>query len=425
MSPPNLFESYFDLVRETEPPLIYHRWCLITGLGAYLGRRIHVDVGHFRVFPNHYTMLIGNPGTRKNTACNLVRRLFFDAGFTAFSASKTTKSKFLLDLEGETGEDGKPIKKNQEQATYMKNLFGDSTFVPEEQEPHEVLIFAPEFNNFLPSGDLEFLSDLGDLWDWDDEKAPYKYRLKNSKSVHIYQPTISLLAGNTHDGFQQMFPPAALGQGSLSRIILVHSDPSGKKYTFGAKLQESQRAEILKLLEKIKSTANGCAAIDKAASHALDMIYRSWRELDDQRFKHYSTRRFTHLLKLTLVCAAARVSRNIGISDVVLANTILSFTEARMPKALGEFGKSRNADAANKVMAFLYEARKPMKVSDIWKTVSSDFEKIQQLSDLLINLQNAEKIQVVKGEGFLPKQKVLNRSMLYVDYNLLRENKET
>ncbi len=189
---------------------------------------------------------------------------------------------------------------------------------------------------------------------------------------------------------------------------------------------EKLHQALLTTLTKIRQTVTGPAEITSSAKHAMDMIYRSWLELEDQRFKHYSTRRFTHLLKLSLICSASRVSRVVDTQDVLLASTILSYTESFMPKALGEFGKSRNSEAANKVMGALYDAKKPLKINDLWKVVSSDLDKIQDLGALLSNLQQADKIQTVKGAdgGFLPKQKPLDRKMLYVDYNLLKEYKE-
>jgi hypothetical protein len=364
---------------------------------------------------------MGNPGTRKSTAALLVKKLLTSLGFVSFSASKTRKEKFLLDLEGIPEES----KDRRDHNIVFENLFGTETENDTiGQEPKEVFIIAPEFNNFLPAGDLEFLSDLGDLWDWDDENHFYRYRLKNSKSVHIFQPTISILAGNTHEGFQFMFPPQALGQGILSRIILVYAEPTGKKITFPPPPDQKIHEEILRTFRRIKEEVKGTVVIKNDARHALDMIYRSWKELDDQRFKHYSTRRFTHLLKLVIICAAARISRVVELTDVLLANTLLSFTENQMPKALGEFGKSRNAEAANKLMAALYETKKPMTLNDLWKVVSNDLDKLGDLSILLQNLQNADKIQIVRNEGFLPKQKPLDRKLLYLDFNLLEEYKQ-
>ena len=415
----NLFELFFKYVQNTEPPLTYFRWSFVAAIGALIGRRAWIDMGRFRVFPNHYVMMIGNPGTRKNTATNIVLKLLYDAGFTAFSATKTRKEKFLLDLEGTT-------ETNKDSNTVFKNLFGETdTSEIVGHEPAEVFIIAPEFNNFLPKGDLEFLSDLGDLWDWDDERRFYEYRLKNSKSVRIFQPTISGLFGNTHAGFQEMFPPQALGQGIISRIILVYSEPSGKKFTFLDSGDPKIRAEIISMLKQIREKVTGTIVIKEEARHALDIIYRSWHDLEDQRFKHYSTRRFTHLLKLCIVCGAARLVRVLETQDILLANSLLTYTESAMPKALGEFGKSKHADAANKIMSVLYDTKKPLKLPDLWKVVANDLEKVSDLSNLLVNLQNADKIQIVRGEGFLPKQRPLDRKLLYVDYNLLEEFRQS
>ena len=96
----DLFELYFEYVRDTEPPLIYHRWSLIAAVGAFLGRRYYMPFGDGRIFPNQYVMLIGNPGTRKSTAIKTSKKLLSSAGYDMFAAEKTTKEKFLQDLAG-------------------------------------------------------------------------------------------------------------------------------------------------------------------------------------------------------------------------------------------------------------------------------------------------------------------------------------
>lgn len=426
-----LFDQYFDYVVDTEPPLIYHRWALTTSIGAFLGRRFFLPFGINRIFPNVYCMLMGNPGTRKNTAINLAKHVLAEARYSNFSANKTRLEKFLLDLEGEIL-DGNPVNSTARGPGRTGNLVLHNLNLGsiEEQDdvsgkdPREVFIVAPEFNTFMPRGDLDFLGDLGELWDWDDPKTYWKFRLKNSKQVHIFQPTISILGGNTHAGFQEMFPPQSLGQGFLSRLILVYSEPSGKKITFPKEPPPSLRAQLVETFGKIKEKVTGPATIETQASRSLDLIYRNWHELEDARFKHYSTRRFTHLLKLCLICAASRVSTRIDMQDVLLANSLLTYTERDMPKALGEFGKSRNSEAANKLMQALYETTKPLKINQLWKVVSNDLQQMKELADLLNNLLQADKIQNVKGEGFLPKMKPLDRKALYVDYNLLKEAKQ-
>jgi hypothetical protein len=426
----DLFSLYFKYYEDTEPPVIFHRWSLITCLSAYLGRQYWLPFGSQRIFPNFYTMLIGHPGARKSTAIKLGKKLFSTAGYATFAAEKTSKEKFLLDLEGLTDEElsstlgrrnsGRRSMKGLTHDELTDMLFGKEKS-DEPKEPKEVFIVADEFNEFVGSGNLEFLSLLGMLWDWDDEQADYQFRLKNSKSVSIYQPTITILSGNTHAGFVEAFPPQAIGQGFLSRLILVYGEPSGKKISFPRPPSEELRAGIIDLLHKIKGNVVGPATITEDAERALDMIYRSWRDLEDGRFKHYSTRRFSHLLKLCLVVSAAHGAPVIGIEEVVLANTIMVFTENDMPKALGEFGKSKDADVSGKIMTALYEANKPLTTSELLRIVKNDLDKVSQLGEIMMKLQNSGQVQNVPGVGFLPKTKILDTKQLYVKFELLKE----
>ena len=92
-----------------------------------------------------------------------------------------------------------------------------------------------------------------------------------------------------------------------------------------------------------------------------------------------------------------------------------------MPKALGEFGKSKDAEVSGKIMQALYEAKEPMTTSMILKIVKNDLDKMQQLGEIMMKLCNADQAQLVPGKGYLPKQRILNARQLYVDFTLLKE----
>lgn len=416
----SLFDLYFDYTKDTEPPLIFHRWSMLTCIGALLGRQYRLPFGDFNIYPNMYVMLIGDPGSRKSTAIKLAKKTLASAGYEKFSAERTSKEKFLLDLEGIVGDEGEILNQSQ----VMANLFGESNL----SEVREVFITADEFNEFVGSSNLEFLSLLGSLWDWDDEQSPFKQRLKTSKSVSIYQPTISILSGNTHAGFSEAFPPQALGQGFMSRLLLVYGEASGKKITFPTKPSDEQRKMLLGMLRDIKLKVHGEATLTDKAKEMLEVIYRSFDALEDIRFKHYSTRRFTHLLKLCLVTSACNLRTEITASDVLIANTLLTFTEHSMPRAMGEFGKAKNADVSAKVLSMLTTAKTPMDTPAIWKQVQSDLERIEDLQKMLAGLIQANKIQYVHkratstAQGYLIVRQSLSNKTIYVDYSLLKES---
>lgn len=421
----DFFEQYFKYTEETEPPRNYHRWCAITAIGAVLGRNYFIQHGHFRKFPNLYTLLIGESGSRKSTAIKIIKKIAARSGYETFAADKTSKEKFLMDLEGtefteiEEGLNGKSAKKVLDSIT-AQNLWGDEG----SREIKEVFIVAGEFNEFVKAGDIDFCSQLGDLWDWDDDTRPFTSRLKNSRSVAIWQPTISLLGGNTPERFAQAFPTAILGQGFFSRLLLIHgerkrnNDGSVYKLTFPPEPLESDTVSLANTLREIRTRYRGAATLEHGAMQILDTIYHSWEEIADVRFQSYSTRRFDQLLKLCIIQSAAQLADAIDERAVIVANTILHFAEYLMPKALGEFGKSKNSDVANKIIDVLATATKPMTATDIWKYVHKDLEKISMLAELLHGLAVADRIQNIRSKGWLAKKAAIKRPQ-FIDFELL------
>lgn len=401
--------SYLQYRANTEPPVFFHRWCILSALGAYLARDVVFELGDFKIYPNMYSMLIGVPGTRKSTAIKLAKKLLQKAGFDSFSADKSSKEKFLIDLadDGNIAEEALDL--------ISENLWGEES----DSRISEMFIACDEFNNFIGNGNLEFISLLGELWDYE---GIYSNRIKNGKSVVVPNPTINILGGNTPTGFSLAFPSQAIGQGFFSRLILVYSDPSPRRITFPEKSNDDDTKYMVDQLLAIKSCAtSGRLNITDSAKSLLDKIYQSDNRMDDIRFEHYYNRRFTHLVKLALICCLSRVSLELNEEDVVVANTILTHTEKFMPKALGEFGEAKHAKVVHKIISALEASYKVMDMSDIWKAVAQDLDKPGELSSIMGGLLMANKVLKAEG-GFLPKRQLLEAQYDdMVDYSFLSD----
>lgn len=408
MGDSNFIEDYLAYIGLSESPTTYHRWCALSSLGAYLGRSFSLQFGHDTLHTNMYTMLIGVAGARKSTAIKISKKIITLAGYDKISADKSSKEKFMLDLAGddEMGVDD----------ILDRNLFGGA----DSSECKEMFIACDEFNDFIGNGNIEFISLLGTLWDYD---GLFKNRIKTGKSVEIMNPTVSILGGNTQVNFAQAFPPSTLGQGFFSRLLLIYGEPTGRKITKPIPPSHESTAQIVKHLQAVKLNAVGEASCTPMADKLLDKIYTSGKfEVSDGRFDSYNNRRFTHLLKLCLICAAARHTRVIDESVVVYANTILAHTEYLMPKALGEFGKSRNSDVAHKLMIALEKTNKPLTLKELWGLVSTDLDKINDLTEMLRSMITADKI-FNAGGGFLAKRKARDEDVSgTVDYSLLTKD---
>jgi len=390
----DFFTHYLEYTANGEVPVFFHRWSAIVGLAAYLGRDFYFTHGHFNIHTNMYAMLIGVPGTRKSTAIKLMKKVLKLAGYDTIAANKTSKEKFMVDLSEGMQHDGSA----SANSILDSNLWGDASA---DQRPAECFIMADEFNNFIGTGNLEFISLLTELWDYE---GTFDNKIKSGKSVRIHNPTISILGGNTPTGFSAAFPTDILGQGFFSRLLLIYGEPTGKRITFPTPPDPLYTGEIVERLQRIKGHCIGAVQLTVGAKQLIDKIYVASVNMHDVRFESYVSRRLNHLMKLVLVMAAARSSTTITEHDVRAANTILTHTEYMMPRALGEFGKARHSDVSHKIMGMIDSAHAVVTFKELWIHVRNDLERQSDLADLLHNLLAADKIQSVKNAGFLPKK---------------------
>lgn len=398
-------DMYLAYTKDTEASTLIHRWTAISVVATALNRQFWLRHGHFFVYPNLYVMLIGESGSRKTTAIKMSRPILTAAGLGGIiAATKTSKEKYLLDLAGEA-DDG---------------TVEDWVLSEDSVELRESYIMADEFVDFTGAQNLEFYSMLGVLWDFN---GVYEHRLKNSRCISIPNPTINILSGNNLVGLQMGFPVEAIGQGFLSRTIFVYAETTGRKITWPEEPEPAMKMSLIKKLTDIRLSIRGQVELEPSARELLHKIYQGWEPLNDLRFASYSNRRLTQLLKLCLIVAASRESCTISHSDVIYANTILTFTELQMPRALGEFGKSKLSDCGSKIMEILYNATKPITVTELWKKgLSRDLDSIQDLTKVLEGLKQGDKIQIIPNKGILAKKEIIGDGRIrYVDWSLLQE----
>jgi hypothetical protein len=384
----DLYFRYSGRPNNTEVPTIYDRWCGIGLVAALLSRQCWLEHGHWIVYPNMYIMLIGEPAARKTTAITIAEKILRKVGFKRFSADKTSKERFLMDLRAG----------NEDDTTEIDDDILDLKI----DEPSERFVVADEFTDFTGKQNQEFLTMLSRLWDCKDS---YEHPKITGKSIVVDKPTVNILSGSQPDMLYAAFPPEAIGQGIMSRFIMVFSQPTGVKVTFPKPPKQEYINAMLNRLHEIKRTVTGQVTLTNAASLLLEEMYHNAVGVDDFRFKHYNNRRFTHLIKLSMIMAAMDCRNVIEVDDALRANTLLHVTETRMPRALGEFGKSRNAEVSNKILGILQHHGQPCSVNLLLKELANDVESKSHLTDVLHHMSQAEKIKSIhigNKQGWVP-----------------------
>lgn len=378
----DFLDMYLEYTKDTEATATFHRWSAIVGIGAFLERNIWIQHGASQHFPNHYVMLLGESGSRKSAAIKGFVRIMKEAGYKTLAAEKTSKEKFSADLAA------------MHHATEDDELFGDV----DDNAITPILIANDEANDFFGLNNIEFLSLLGSWWDW---RGSYEIKYKTSKSDTIPNPTPSILVGNTPTNFSLAFPPTIIGQGFFSRILLIHGERTRPKITWPTPPDPAATAELVATLGQMKSVMMGQIDPTPGARNLVDKIYHQPDFIQDERFASYFNRRLTHLLKLSLVIAAAKFEKEINEDTIIQANTYLTYIQNLMPKALGEYGRAADSAITQKVMNFIQRSDTPVNMKQIAKQISNDIQDMSMQRKIIEKLIAAEKIQWAGG-GLIP-----------------------
>lgn len=417
----NLFARYLD---NTEGSALLGRWAAISAASTALGRNCWINQGHTRVYPNFYILFVGSAGSRKSTAMKIARELLRNSGYAQnqFAATHTSRQSFYDDLAALTPATVRDELQNEELG------LSDFTAADWAKITTQTYIFADELVQFLGRNNGDFCSSLCDMWDYE---GIYKYKARHSKSVAIINPHISLFGGLTHDHFQDCFPERVWQQGFGSRTILVHAGERRQRL-FNPPLPNAELGKsISELLTALRTKVYGEVTYSTAALKVAKEIYMSEDEYlpKDIRLQGYNSRRNSQLVKLMMLNSALDGRLVIERDDVILANTILSFTESKMTNALGQYGFAKNAEAAHQVCEAINHSDKPLDMGAIFKATSSYFSKFEDLQDVLKKLVAASKITAQQtvinhqtNHVYVPNK--LDHKLLsspYVNLNLLEE----
>lgn len=338
---------YMKMVEDTESPRLFHLWSAISGGAAALGRRCYLPFGPMKIFPNHYVALVGTPASRKSTAITLMRKQLAKATRVKFGPSDTggqrqgiveamkpssNESEYLGNVELAYGEHSLMNLSVAEMAQ-VTNEPDMEIGIVQAKDKHTVFFAMSELSKLIGQNNLSMIDFLTTMYDGDD----YEYQIKAGK-VSLTDPLINFIAGTTPTSLALSMPPAAGGQGFLSRIILVYG---ARKYKLVPRPEEPDPdlvRDVRNGFNRAYLEVSGEFTETRDARAYSESLYDIPLGIDDPRFGYYHERRYTHLIKLAMVLAGLRGSSEIVKDDYLEAHRILKATERGMPDALGQFG---------------------------------------------------------------------------------------
>lgn len=402
-------KSYLAYTENTESPKIFHLWAAISGVAACLGRRVFYPFAVGDIFPNMYVLLVGPPATRKSTAINIMKDLVKKNTGVRFAPKDTAGQRqgLITAIHSDTEQDELVLQSLGMNDSISLNAFemngSRQSFIETEidlRDRHTLYVTAGEFASFIGNNNSDMLTFLIEMFDGTD----YDYQLKTSKLV-IEKPLLNLIGGTTPTSLSDCLPEVAIGQGFMSRIILVFAAKKWKSVEEPT-LRDDLGTTIGEVFKLLHENWDGPIGITASARNAISSFYDKELEISDPRFVHYIERRSTHLKKLATILACARLSKDMEAEDIIQADEILKYTEVTMPDALGEYGMSPLAGAKQRLLEFITHTNAAVPISVIYSVMYRDMKKNDIIS-CLNDLHNAGKIVRVdtnSGPAYVRKE---------------------
>jgi len=397
------------MVEDTESPRLFHLWSALSGVSACLGRRCWFPFGPLTVYPNQYVALVGTPGTRKSTAMNIMKRQLRKStgvrfapvdtagqrqGLVEAMSGKQESEEYLDNVELAAAEDSLAgltldevarISNVRDTDVESGDQFSEGRGFVSGADKHHIMVTATELSQFIGQNNFQMLDFLGTMWDGED----YDYRTKTGVTV-LRDPLVNLLTCTTPSSLNVAMPPAAGGQGFLSRFILVYGT---RKYKLVPTPEEPDSELVLKIKGQFNRTYLELAGefTETAAAMAhRESLYDFKLEINDPRFGYYHERRQDHLIKLAMALAGTRTSQIIEKEDYEAAHKILRATERGMPDALGEFGMNPLAALKQSMLEYI-RSRGTVKVEDL----RAVFHRDSRASDFMEAVNDLAKLNQV------------------------------
>lgn len=311
---PRHFNDFLQAYVETftpkgEAPERFHFWVAASTVAGALRRRVYIDEGTFRWFPNMYIVLVGPPGTvKKSTTINAGARLLREVPGVHIGADCSTWQSFVEEV-GEAQDmfaEGDPVA-----------LTEDALMAQEHTVTCAITLTISEWGTFLRPDDPDMINVLTELWDCKIDQA-FRKATKTQGDDVLMNPFVNMIAGTTPKWMADNFRGRFGGWGFSSRCIFLHCAKPERFIAYPHKVWKGEHAAVV---GRFKDDLLAISKLQGAYTlHPDAEAYgEAWYErhmnrkmmLDehpnhDPWLSYYLARKFDHAHKLAIVLAASR-----------------------------------------------------------------------------------------------------------------------
>lgn len=223
------------MLRGTEAPTMFVYWAAMAIISAVVKREAHLKWFYEHLYTNLYVILVGTAGiVKKSSIVSLasaliqtLESLIDDDKFRAQKRlrvlyDKATPEALLEAMEVDRDDrrivdiDGKAVRDEDGHTQYIEGT-------------SEILIVLPEMGVMInkQSYNESMITNLIRLYDTD---GFFEWQTKGGGKKRLTGLHTNMIAATTTDGFKDSIPNAALGDGFISRCIIVYQENTTRRF---------------------------------------------------------------------------------------------------------------------------------------------------------------------------------------------------
>ena len=349
---PDWIQEYLKYTNHTEAPKTFHYWTAVSTIAGALRRRVWINMGHFKWFPNFFIFFIAPAGiVSKSSTVDIGMDLLTELDYIHIGPAVASWQGLVKAL-GECREEA---------------AIGDGSFQP----MSAMTIVASELGTFLDPRNQDMVNVLVSLWD--GKTGAWKKLTKGDGEELIINPWISLIGCATPAWIAENFTEYFSGGGFASRTVFVYEEekenyiaypfrkmPNAEKMEKWGKRLIQDLGEISNLYGEFTITEE---ALDWGEKWYYEHFHSPHDHLQSERFKGYLARKQTHMHKLAMVLSASRRDDLIiDLAELKEAYEHVTALESDMPKIYGVTNREAEMSIAADIFMKLSETGKISKM---------------------------------------------------------------
>jgi len=327
----------------TEAPEAFVIWSAISVVSAVLKKKVWVNRGTYKVYPNQYIVLVGPPGVGKGTAIHPAHSFIkeFKPKLSNYLSDRITAPKIIEKL-----------------ASGFQTQSVVAGHVVTSTESTAVLM-ATELSTFLGSSDW-MTSFLCDTWD----RNEFEYDTKNKGTSHVKDMCVSLIGACVPDFIRKINgkqnSQEAINGGFTARTMFVFANEKSKKLPWPVSLENTKGGKelIVNLRHDLECIAclGGEFSFSQEAYFKWEAFYKTIKaeDHDSDVVRYFKSRQDVHVMKVAM-CLSAAMNDSLQI-DLWCLTTAIALVEgvlATLDVTFRGVGESSLSEATAKIQTYI------------------------------------------------------------------------